>query len=113
METVDGQRTALGESLEVPSRAGTYFLIRGGRRVGAVVVNPPADESVLDRYSANELRSRLRADRTLVASDASSWATLAFRAAARRSLIEPALAIALVLLIIEAVAIGARTRRTA
>lgn len=113
METVDGQRTALGESLEVPARAGTYFLIRGGRRVGAVVVNPPADESVLDRYSAAELRSRLRADRTLVASDASSWATLAFRAAARRSLIEPALLIALVLLIIEAVAIGARTRRTA
>jgi hypothetical protein len=113
METVDGQRTAIGETLEVPARAGTYFLIRGGRRVGAVVVNAPADESVLDRFTADEIRARLRADRTLVAPDATSWATLAFRAAARRSLIEPALLIALILLVIEAVAIGARTRRVA
>jgi hypothetical protein len=113
METVDGQRTALGETLEVPARAGTYFLIRGGRRVGAVIVNPPADESVLDRFTADEIRARLRADRTLVAPDATSWATLAFRAAARRSLIEPALLIALILLVIEAVAIGARTRHVA
>ncbi|HTE46213.1 MAG TPA: BatA and WFA domain-containing protein [Gemmatimonadaceae bacterium] len=113
LETIDGQRTALGESLEVPTRAGTYFFIRGGRRVGAVVVNPSADESILDRFTANDLRDRLRTDRTVVASDAPAWSSLAFRAAARRSLIEPALLIALVMLVVEAIAIGARARRVA
>jgi hypothetical protein len=113
IELSSGQRTALGESLDVPIRAGTYFLSRANRRVGAVVVNPSADESVLDRYSANELRDRLRTERTLVASDAGAWAAQAFRAAARRSLIEPALLIALVMLVIEAIVIGARTRRVA
>ena len=54
IELSDGQRTALGESLDVPARAGTYFLTSANRRVGAVVVNPSADESVLDRYTAND-----------------------------------------------------------
>jgi hypothetical protein len=68
---------------------------------------------VLDRFTAEELRGRLRADRTVVAPDAASWASLAFRAAARRSLIEPALILALVILTIEAFATGVRTRRLA
>jgi hypothetical protein len=108
-----GQRTALGESLDVPTRAGTYFLTRANRRVGALVVNPSADESVLDRFTANELRDRLRTQRTLVVSDAAGWASQVFRAAARRSLIEPALLIALLMLIVEAIVIGARSRRVA
>jgi hypothetical protein len=107
------QRTALGEALEVPNRAGTYFLTRANRRVGALVVNPSANESVLDRFSANELRDRLRTERTLVASDAGAWAAQAFRAAARRSLIEPALLVALLMLVVEAIVIGARGRRVA
>jgi hypothetical protein len=110
MESGDGHRTALGEFLDAPSRAGTYFLTRGERRVGAVVVNAPADESILDRYTADELKSRLHTERTVVASDAASWATLAFRAAARRSLVQPALMIALVLLLIEAFVIRSRVR---
>jgi Aerotolerance regulator N-terminal len=113
MELSDGQHTALGETVDVPTRAGTYFLTKSNRRVGAIVVNPSPDESVLLRYSANELRDRLRAERTLVVSDAATWAAQAFRAAARRSLIEPALLIALLMLIIEAVVIGARSRRVA
>jgi hypothetical protein len=106
-----GRRTALAESFEAPTRPGTYFLTRGDRRVGALVVDPPADESILDRFTPDELRDRLRAGRTVVAPDAPSWTALAFRAAARRSLIEPALLIALVMLITEAIAIGARSRR--
>ena len=113
IELSPDQRVALGESLEVPTRAGTYFLTRANRRVGAVVVNPSASESVLDRYSANELRDRLRTERTLVASDAAAWAAQAFRAAARRSLIEPALLVALLMLVVEAIVIGARSRRAA
>jgi hypothetical protein len=38
---------------------------------------------------------------------------MAFRAAARRSLIEPALLLALGMLVIEALVIGARTRQVA
>ena len=87
--------------------------MRANRRVGALVVNPSANESVLDRFSANELRDRLRTERTLVASDAGAWAAQAFRAAARRSLIEPALVVALIMLVVEAIVIGARGRRVA
>jgi hypothetical protein len=113
METPEGGRTPLGDVVDVPPRAGTFFLLRGGRRVGAIVVNPPPEESILDRYSAAELADRLKSERTLVAPNASSWATMTFRAAARRSLIEPALIAALLMLIVEAIAIGARSRRVA
>jgi hypothetical protein len=113
IEGADGQRTALGESLDAPTRAGTYFLTLGERRVGAVVVNPPPGESVLDRYTASELRNRLHTDRTLVAPNPAAWVSMAFRAAARRSLIGPALLAALILLVIEAIIIGTRGRQVA
>jgi hypothetical protein len=113
MEGSTGQRTPLGETLDVPARAGAYFLTRGDRRVGAVVVNAPATESVLDRYTASELRARFQAGRTLVTNDPATWQATAFRGASRRSLIEPALLLALVTLIVEAVVIGARGRRAA
>jgi hypothetical protein len=113
METSTGQRTPLGETLDVPSLAGTYFLTRGDRRVGAVVVNPPPTESVLDRYTASELRDRFQTSRTLVTSDRATWQATAFRGASRRSLIEPALLLALAMLIVEAIVIGARGRRAA
>jgi hypothetical protein len=111
METPEGQRTPLAETVDVPTRAGTYFLTRANRRVGAIVVNPSASESNLERFSAKDLGDRVRSDRTLVSNDASNWVTQAFRAAARRSLIEPALIVALLLLVVEAIVIGARTRR--
>jgi Aerotolerance regulator N-terminal len=111
LEGPDGARTTLGDVVDVPARAGTFFLLRGGRRVGAIVVNSAPDESVLDRYSGRELADRLKSERTDVAPTASSWAALAFRAAARRSLVEPLLVAALLMLIVEAVAIGARNRR--
>jgi hypothetical protein len=113
MEGSDGQRSTLGETFEAPTRGGTYFLLKNGRRVGAVTVNAPADESNLERYSSEELRERLRSERTLAAESGNAWAGMAFRAAARRSLIEPALIAALIMLLIEAVAIGTRARRAA
>ncbi|HEY9226709.1 MAG TPA: hypothetical protein VIP11_08695, partial [Gemmatimonadaceae bacterium] len=113
MEGPDGQRTTLTDALETPTRAGTYFLLNGGRRVGAVVVNAPPEESVLERYTTDQLRDRIRSERTLAAPDGGAWSSMAFRAAARRSLIEAALIAALLMLIIEAIAIGARSRRAA
>jgi hypothetical protein len=113
IETVDGQRTPLTDVLEAPTRAGTYFLTRNGRRVGALVVNGSPAESQLEQFTASELTDRLHAARTLVAPDAPAWSSMAFRGAARRSLLEPALLLALVLLAIEAILIGARPRRMA
>ncbi|HTI63374.1 MAG TPA: BatA domain-containing protein [Gemmatimonadaceae bacterium] len=112
IESADGQRTPLGESIDVPTRAGTYFLTRDARRVGALVVNPDPAESQLDRLSPSALAARLRAGRTLTARSANEWSALAFRAAARRSLVEPALLVALAMLAIEGVVIGTRARRT-
>jgi hypothetical protein len=111
LQNADGQRTPLSESLDVPVRAGTYFLTRGERRVGALVVNPPPEESQLDRYTPKELVARVQASRTLVAANPSAWISMAFRSAARRSLIQSVLIVALLMLVIEAVAIGARAPR--
>jgi hypothetical protein len=113
MESADGQHTQLADVVDVPARAGTYFLTRANRRVGALVVNPPPDESVLDRYSAAELQQRMPPGRALVAADPSAWSAMAFRGAARRSLVEPALLFALLMIVIEAMAIGVRGRRAA
>ena len=56
----DGQRTPLGDVARRSRRARERTsCTRGGRRVGAVVVNPPPDESILDRYSADELARRV------------------------------------------------------
>ena len=95
-----------GERVETLER-----LSRGERRVGALVVNAPAEESNLDRFTADELTRRLQAERVVTAGSADAWSRMAFRAAARRSLIEPALIVALILLGTEAVVIGARARR--
>ena len=113
IEASTGQRTPLGETVDVPTRPGAYFLTRGDRRVGAVVVNAPPNESILDRYSVAELRARFQAGRTLVTTDPATWQATAFRGASRRSLIKPALLLALVMLVIEAIVIGARGRRAA
>lgn len=113
IETLDGQRSPLGDALDVPNRTGTYFLTLNGRRVGALVVAPPPGESVLDRFSARELASRLRVGRVLVAPDPRAWASLSFRAAARRSLIEPALLTALILLVVETIIVRRRAQQAA
>ncbi|HEX4681409.1 MAG TPA: VWA domain-containing protein [Gemmatimonadaceae bacterium] len=116
----DDQRAALGETLDAPARPGTYFLLRGTTRVGALVVNPPPEESSLDRYGANDLRDHLggaqhaaQAPVASLARDAAAWTAMAFRGAARRSLIQPALLLALLMIVVEAIAIGTRGRRVA
>src|SRR6185437_3542752 len=113
IEGPDGERSPLGESIDVPTRAGVYFRARGEHRVGALVVNASPEESILDRDTPSELRARLHAARTVVAANPSAWMSLAFRAAARRSLVVPALALALLLLVTEALVIGTRARRAA
>jgi hypothetical protein len=113
IEGPDGERSPLGETVDVPTRSGVYFLARGEHRVGALVVNASPEESILDRDTPDELRGRLHAGRTILAANPAAWMSLAFRAAARRSLVAPALALALLLLVTEALVIGTRARRTA
>jgi aerotolerance regulator-like protein len=114
LETSSGAREGLtGEMMRAPDRAGTYFLSLGARRVGAIAVNPEPEESALERLSADELRTRLRAQRTVVAATATDWASDAFRSAARRPLIAPLLMLALLALAAEGLAAGAGGTRKA
>jgi hypothetical protein len=114
IETLSGAREALtGETTRAPDRAGTYFLSMGARRVGAIAVNPEPGESMLERLSPDELRTRLRARRTVVAATPATWATEAFRSAARRPLAAPLLMLALVTLAAEGLVAGAGGTRKA
>jgi hypothetical protein len=112
IEDLSGARSALGDDLQAPARAGTYFLERAGHRVGALVVNPEPNESVLDRLAGADLARRVRARQVLTASDRSQLAALSFRSAARRSIAEPLLFGALALLVVEGLVVGTRRRAT-
>jgi hypothetical protein len=115
METSSGARQPLaGDTMRAPDRAGTYFLTMGARRVGAIVVNPEPHESGLARLSADELRARVRARRTVVTTTADAWTSDAFRSAERRPLVMPLLILALLALAAEGLAAGAGgTRKVA
>jgi hypothetical protein len=112
IEDLSGARSALGDDLQAPGHAGTYFLERSGRRVGALVVNPEASESVLDRVTADDVARRIHARQVLSAADRPQLASLSFRSASRRSVGEPILLAALALLVAEGLLVGTR-RRTA
>jgi hypothetical protein len=112
IEDLSGARSALGDDLQAPGHAGTYFLERSGRRVGALVVNPEASESVLDRVTADDVGRRIHARQVLSAADRPQLASLSFRSASRRFVGEPILLAALALLVVEGLLVGTR-RRTA
>jgi hypothetical protein len=113
LEAANGSRTVLGDDLEAPLQPGAYFLDRGGRRVGALVVNADSSESVLDRFSVAEVARHITSQRVLTANDRAQFSALSFRAAARRSIIVPVLSAALALLALEAVLVGAGRRTSA
>ena len=114
LEDPAGARTPLtGERITAPDAAGVYFLIQGGRRVGALVVNAPAAESQLERLAASALAGRLEARHVRVASDRARWSELPFRGAPSRSLVPALLALALGVLLVEAVALRGSVRAAA
>lgn len=113
IESAAGVRTPLaGGTFEAPALAGTYFFIQGARRVGALVVNPEADESRLERWQPDELRHRIVPAGARVVQQRDDWMRLAFISAARRSLVVPLLFAALLALGTEMVvaATGGRHR---
>lgn len=114
LELPGGERRNSSGEIVTPSQAGVYFLLRGTERVGALVVNPESRESVLDRSSTDEVRSRMQARDLVVSSDAATISARAWTADAGRSATGPLLVLALGFLVAESVlSRGGRTTRKA
>lgn len=112
LERSDGSIVALGDSVRVPASAGVHFFLSSGRRAGAIVVNPPARESQLERMSVSEFE-QLIPKVSVQAGEADAVARSAFTVAASRSLLFPVIAVVLVLLIVEGLIVAAGRRQFA
>ena len=114
LEAADGARTALsGAAAAAPASPGVYFFLREGRRVGALAVNPEAEESVLDRMSLDRLEERVRGEESRAFDDARAWGASLLASAGRRPLGAPLLVAALVLLALESLLTRHARRPTA
>jgi len=110
LESTSGSRRSVtAELMDAPEERGVWFVLRGGRRVGAVVVNAPAEESVLDRWTAPALAARLGGPRARSANTGIGWVADTYAAGATRPAGTPLLIVALLLLAAEALAV--RTSR--
>lgn len=110
LERPDGVTVAVLDSVRVPPAAGVYFFLTNGRRTGAVVVNPPARESQLDRMSVSELQQLIPGATVITGADSPQLASAAFTAASTRSLLPPILVATLIALLGEALLVSARRR---
>ena len=110
LESVSGSRRSItADLMDAPDERGVWFVLRGGRRVGAVVVNAPPEESTLERWSATELGARLGGARARTAATGIGWVGDTYAAGSTRPAGTPLLVLALLLLAAEAVAV--RTSR--
>ena len=113
LESAGGARRSVGSEVNAPAERGVWFMLRGARRVGAVVVEASADESSLAQWSAPELGGRLTSGRVDATSSADRWAGDAFAGGSRRPALTPLLVLALLLLGAEAIAVrSSRTSRS-
>lgn len=112
LEGADAQVTPLSDRSSAPSRPGVYFVRRGADRVGALVVNPEAEESDLTRIPLAMLRDRLRSRDAVVTADAAAWTRSLFDVGSRRPLQLPIILLALALLIAETVVVRRGERTT-
>ncbi len=98
--TEDGTtpESVLDGAMTAPASPGVYFLLRGPTRVGALVVNPEPEESVLQRLSPATLRSRLGSRDAQVTTNPDVFRRSAFDPSAGRSLVTPLLGFALLVL---------------
>jgi hypothetical protein len=110
LESSTGSRRSItAELMDAPEERGVWFVLRGGRRVGAVVVNAPPEESALDRWPVPALAARLGGISAHSATTNAGWVGDTFAAGATRPAGMPLLVVALVLLAAEALAV--RTSR--
>jgi hypothetical protein len=111
LQRPDGARAPLaGTAMTAPALPGVYWLLRGDARVGALVVNVEAEESMLDRLDIRTLASRVRAADVRAMDDSTRFAGVVFAAAPRRPIGAWLVALALALLVLES-AITASGRR--
>ncbi|MBU6367208.1 MAG: hypothetical protein KJT01_13430, partial [Gemmatimonadetes bacterium] len=74
LEGVDGTvRPLTGGRLAAPAQPGVAFFRRGEARVGAVVVNPEAEESMSEAWSGTAVVTPWRGDRLEVAPSGAAW----------------------------------------
>jgi hypothetical protein len=113
LERPDGSLVAVADSIRAPANPGVYFFVSAGRRTGAIVVNPPARESQLDRMSAAELQRLIPGAAVIEDGDAVALASPIFVAASTRSLLSTFLVAALVAMLVESlvVTLSAATAR--
>jgi hypothetical protein len=113
LEAPSGERRAVqSETANAPDARGVWFVLRAGRRIGAVVVNAPPEESQLARWSADALGNRLAARGARAAGTANAWVRETFAPSTRRPALTPLLLLALLLLAAESAAVRA-SRTTA
>jgi hypothetical protein len=111
LESPTGARRSLsGDRMNAPEERGVWFILRGGRRIGAIVVNAPPEESALARFSDAALASRLAGRAGRASGTADAWIRDTFAAGTRRPAVTPLLLLALGLLAAEAIAV--RTSRS-
>ena len=105
-ESASGVRRGVDDARAVaPAERGVWFMLRRGRRVGALVVDSPADESVLARWSAQALASRLAAGEGRATTSPDRWIRDTYAAGTRRPAVTPLLVLALMLIAAEAAAV--------
>jgi hypothetical protein len=110
LESAAGSRRSVtGDVVDAPEERGVWFVLRGGRRIGAVVVNAPPEESDLTRLPAPSLAARLGGARVRLAGSVRGWVGDTYAAGSRRPVATPLLLLALLLLAAEALVV--RTSR--
>jgi hypothetical protein len=102
IEMPDGQVTRASGMARSPDRPGVYFLRTGAERIGALVVNPEAEESDLRRLSPSALRERVRGPAVTATADLATWRASLYASGSRRPLQVPLIVLALMLLAVEA-----------
>ena len=113
IENATGTRRSIGGgAATAPAERGVWFILRGARRIGAIVVNVSANESALARLSAKALAPRLAGARALANSRADLWVRDTFATGTRRPAGTLLLVLASLLLVAEGVAVRA-TRASA
>jgi hypothetical protein len=111
LESASGTRRAVSaDRVNAPDERGVWFVLRRGRRIGAVVVNAPPDESALARWRGAELAARLAGRDGRASGAADAWVRDTFAAGTRRPAVTPLLVLALLLLAAEAITV--RTSRS-
>ncbi len=111
IESATGTRRSVsGDAISAPDERGVWFVLRASRRIGAIVVDAPPEESTLARTPAAVLGPRLGGTRARATTSAGSWVRDSYAAGTRRPAITPLLLLALALIVAEAVAV--RTSRS-